>query len=325
MSQRLGITVPFTDQPLWQQADRHRRLVDLGYTDLWSSESNGIDGFTPLVAGAAWAPELRVGTAIAPVFTRGPAVLAQQAAGLASVAPAGSVIGVGASSAVIVRDWNGIDYDRPYAKVRDVTRFLRSALAGERVEHDYETLSATGFQLADPPPTPPSVMIAALGGDMAKLAARESDGVILNWVSPGDVSTIIDSSGAFGEVVARIMVAPIDDPDAVRAFGRRLVTAYLTAPGYAAAQARLGRGERLAPMLAAWRAGDRKEALRLVPDDVVDDLIVHGRPEACRERIAEYSANGVDTPVLALLPVGGSGPEDIDRSLADLATVRASS
>ena len=45
--------------------------VDLGYTDLWSAESGGYDAFTPLVAAAQWAPELRFGTAIVPVYTRG--------------------------------------------------------------------------------------------------------------------------------------------------------------------------------------------------------------------------------------------------------------
>jgi alkanesulfonate monooxygenase SsuD/methylene tetrahydromethanopterin reductase-like flavin-dependent oxidoreductase (luciferase family) len=38
----------------------------------------------------------------------------------------------------------------------------------------------------------------------------------------------------------------------------------------------------------------------------VDDLVVHGSPEACRERVAEYQACGLNTPVIALVtPPGG--------------------
>jgi alkanesulfonate monooxygenase SsuD/methylene tetrahydromethanopterin reductase-like flavin-dependent oxidoreductase (luciferase family) len=60
----------------------------------------------------------------------------------------------------------------------------------------------------------------------------------------------------------------------------------------------------MAPMQEAWAAGDRKGALAAIPDELVDDLVVHGAPAACRERISEYAANGITTPVLAVLPVG---------------------
>src|SRR5690606_13900873 len=80
---RWGMTVPFAGVPLHEHRDWYRELVDLGYTDIWSAETDGPDGFTPLALAAAWAPELRLGTAIIPAFTRGPACLAQSVAGLA--------------------------------------------------------------------------------------------------------------------------------------------------------------------------------------------------------------------------------------------------
>ena len=74
---RWGITVPFDGVPLSEHRDWFRELVDLGYTDAWSAEAMGSDAFTPLALAAAWAPELRLGSAIVPAFTRGPALLAQ--------------------------------------------------------------------------------------------------------------------------------------------------------------------------------------------------------------------------------------------------------
>ena len=70
----------------------------------------------------------------------------------------------------------------------------------------------------------------------------------------------------------------------------------------------LGRRERLAPMWKAGVVGDRRAALAAIPDDVVDDLVVHGPPEACRERLQKYVEAGVATPILALLPIGGDLP-----------------
>jgi alkanesulfonate monooxygenase SsuD/methylene tetrahydromethanopterin reductase-like flavin-dependent oxidoreductase (luciferase family) len=56
-------------------------------------------------------------------------------------------------------------------------------------------------------------------------------------------------------------------------------------------------------MWRAWAAGDRKGALAAIPDAVVDELIVHGSPDECREKVAAYAAAGVTVPVMALLPV----------------------
>ena len=80
MTERYGITFPFDGVPLLDQRPIIESLPDLGYTDLWSAESNGMDGFTPLALASVWAPRLRLGVAIIPVYTRGPATLAMSAA-----------------------------------------------------------------------------------------------------------------------------------------------------------------------------------------------------------------------------------------------------
>jgi alkanesulfonate monooxygenase SsuD/methylene tetrahydromethanopterin reductase-like flavin-dependent oxidoreductase (luciferase family) len=95
-----------------------------------------------------------------------------------------------------------------------------------------------------------------------------------------------------------------------------MIAAYMTVPVYAAFHEWLGRGKELAAMNEAWAAGDRKAALDAIPDEVVDDLIVHGPPEACRERIREYVAGGLDTPVLAVLPAGDISIPEAVRALA---------
>ena len=90
MDQRYGMTIPFDGVPLHAQREWVEELVDLGYTDVWSSEANGADAFTPLALASVWAPSLRLGTAIVPAFTRGPACMAQSVASLATPRPDGS-------------------------------------------------------------------------------------------------------------------------------------------------------------------------------------------------------------------------------------------
>jgi alkanesulfonate monooxygenase SsuD/methylene tetrahydromethanopterin reductase-like flavin-dependent oxidoreductase (luciferase family) len=61
---------------------------------------NGTDAFTPLILAAQWASELQLGTAIDPICTRGPGLLAMSGAILAGLAPGRFVLGTGASSQV---------------------------------------------------------------------------------------------------------------------------------------------------------------------------------------------------------------------------------
>ena len=302
--ERFGITIPFDGVPLAEQRDWFVECADLGYTDLWSSEANGTDGFTPLALAAAWVPDVRLGTAIVPAFTRGPALMAQSVAAMAEAAPGRFAFGIGTSSDVIVERWNGIPFEKPYKRTQDMVRFLKQALTGEKVEQDFATISSKGFKLGRTPPVVPEILVAALRPGMLRLAGRESDGAIINWLSADDVKQVAPEVGDGKEIVARLFVCPSEDAETVRNYGKFAINAYLNVPVYAAFHEWLGRGPRLQAMWDAWRSGDRKAALAAIPDDVVDELIIHGSPAQCIEHVQRYVDNGVTTPVLALMPFG---------------------
>jgi probable F420-dependent oxidoreductase len=313
--QRYGITFPFDGMPLLEQKNVVRQLVDLGYTDLWSAESGGYDAFTPLIVAAQWAPELRFGTAIVPAYTRGAHTLASTVASMCQAAPGQFALGIGTSSDVIVERWNGIEFDKPYQRVRDTIRFLRAALTGEKVDQQYETFNVRGFRLGIPVPEQPPILVAALREGMLRLAGREGDGAIINWLSADDVKTVVPHVGEDKEIVARIFVLPVDDAGMARAVGKRAIASYLTVPVYAAFHEWLGRGDELKDLWRLWKEGDRKAASESIPDHVVDELLVWGKPEACREHILRYMENGVTTTAPALF----CGPDqlpDVIRALA---------
>jgi probable F420-dependent oxidoreductase len=312
------MSIPFEGIPLADHRRWIEELVDLGYTDVWSSESDGTDGFAPLAMAAAWTSALRLGTAIIPVFTRGPALLAQSAAALAEAAPGRFALGIGSSSDVIVGRWNGTPFDRPYQRTRDMVRFLRAALAGEKVTSAFETFSVDGFRLARPPEVTPAILVAALRPGMLRLAGREGDGAVINWLSPTDVGRVVSEVGPDKEIVARIFVYASDDREAVHALARRRIAAYLNVPVYAAFHQWLGRGPVLEGMWEAWRAGDRKAALAAIPDSVVDDLVLHGSPSEIRAGIDRYLENGVTTVALDVTPVG----TDLLGAIRDLGPLR---
>src|SRR5437588_7770772 len=312
---RSGMTIPFDGVPLHEQRPWMEELVDLGYTDAWSSEAQGTDAFVPLALTAVWAPALRLGTAIVPAFTRGPALLAQSVATMTEAAPGRFAFGIGTSSNVIVENWNAIAFDAPYQRTRDMVRFLRAALTGEKVDAAYGTFAVKGFRLGIRVDEVPPILVAALRPGMLRLAGREGDGAIINWLSADDVKTVVPHVGEDKEIVARIFVLPTDDEEVVRYIGKRAIAAYINVPVYAAFHAWLGRGETLQPMWDAWRAGDREAATAAIPDELVDALTVHGTPAQIREHLDRYIANGVTTPAPAFL----AGPDDARRALREAA------
>ena len=193
----------------------------------------------------------------------------------------------------------------PYKKTRDMVRFLKKALTGEKVDEEFDTFTVKGFRLDMRVPEPPPILVAALRPGMLRMAGREADGAIINWLSPDDVKKVAPEVGAGKEIVARIFVVPSEDADI----------------GARRGQVRGGglserRGVREVPRVARTRrrprrrcgSTGRKATARppphLFPDHVVDELIVHGSPDECREKIARYVENGVTTPVLAVLPFG---------------------
>jgi probable F420-dependent oxidoreductase len=309
----IGVTIPFDGLPLHAHREALARLWDAGYREVSTGEVNGADALTPLVLAAAWQPELVVSAAVVSVFTRGPGLLAMTAAALADAAPGHARFGIGASSDRIVEGWNGVPFERPYTKVANALAFLRAVLGGDRAPDEVgQRAGSTGFRLARVPEQPPALMVAALGPRMQRLAAAQADGVVLNWLGPGDVGFVRDAAAQVTravdrpfEIEARVFVIPGSD-EAVELAARRQIAAYLSVPVYANFQRWLGRGPALEPMIAAWEARDRKRATELVPDEVIEDLFITGSPERCAAGVRRYLEAGVDVATLALLPPPGS-------------------
>jgi probable F420-dependent oxidoreductase len=305
LQKRLGLTVPLDNFTLAEHADLSREAERLGYADAWSFEADGVDAFAPL-AVAAQASALRLGTAIVNVYTRGPATLAMSAAGLAEIAPGRFILGIGSGSDVIVEAWNGGAFRKPLTRVREMTRFLRHALAGERVVFRGETFAVDGFRLSRPLPAPVPVYIAALRSGMLALAGEVADGVILNWLAPEDVPRCValvrEAAAKAGrdpaaiEITCRVFVH-LDEDDTT---ARRQVVAYLNVPVYRAFHEWLGRTQALAPMWEAWGRGDRRGAVAAVPERVMDELLLRGSVPAMRAGIQRYLDAGVDTAFVLL-------------------------
>ncbi len=292
MAQRWGLTLPLPGLTLAAHEELVKQAEAAGYTDFWSGETNGPDGFTPLALSAAWTERARLGTGIVGVFQRGPALLAQEAAALASASDGRFVLGIGSSSDRIVEGWNGIPFERPLAKVRETLDFLDAALAGER--------TASGFKLESAPAQPVPVVLAALRGKMLELAVERASGAFTNFLPLGGLPKVtaqLDGAPDGFELLCRFFCLP-GEREAVEPLARFMFSSYITVPVYAAFYRWLGYGEQIAPMIEAWESGDRQGAATAAPWDLIEEMFIFGTPEEMKERIDSFVAGGITLPIL---------------------------
>ncbi len=289
---RWGLTLPLPNLALRDHPELVRGAEAAGYTDLWSGETQGPDGFTPLALAAAWTERIRLGTGVVGVFTRGPALLAQQAAALSDASNGRFVLGLGASSDRIVEGWNQMPFSKPLTKVSGTLDFLDAAFAGER--------TSTGFKLEKAPAEPVPIVLAALRGKMLRLAVERAAGAFTNFLPLAGLPRVRDElSGAPEgfELLCRFFCLP-GEREQVEPLARFMFASYITVPVYEAFFRWLGYGERIDPMVAAWKAKDREGAIAAAPWDVIEETFVFGTPEQMRERLGAYVEGGITLPVL---------------------------
>jgi probable F420-dependent oxidoreductase len=308
---RWGLSLDLPGLSLAEAAPVIRAAEQAGYTDGWPGEVAGHDGFTPVALAATCTERMRVGTGVVNAFTRGPAVLAQHAASMQQLSGGRFALGIGSSSNVIVERWNGIPFERPRTRVREVVEFLRAALAGERAGEGR-------FKLEQPPEQPVPIVIAALRERMLQTAGELGDGVFLNYLPLSKVESVLaevrkgerEAGKETGttEVLCRFFCLQ-GSPEQALGLARWMFSAYATVPVYEQFFRWLGYGDTIDPMVEAWRSGDRGKALELAPQELIEEIFVLGDPAAQRTRLEQYRERGVTVPVLLLVPAGGPGAE----------------
>ena len=296
---RWGLTVPFPGVPLHAHEELFRQAEAAGWHDLWSEETAGADGFSPLVLASAWTERMRLVTGIVNAFTRGPAVMAQHCAALQDASGGRFALGLGSSSNVIVERWNEIPFERPLSRVRHMVEALRPVLAGER--------GPGGFKLAAPPETPPPIILAALRGKMLGLAADVADGAFTNFLPLSGAKQVVEAFGQPDkELACRFFLVPQPRDEAIDT-AKFMFTSYATVPVYTEFFRWLGWAEKIDPVVEAWQAGDRKGAVELVPEELVDEIFVFGAPDEQRARLLQYADAGITTLVLTFF----AGPDEL--------------
>jgi F420-dependent oxidoreductase-like protein len=214
-----------------------------GFASAVFAQLSGIDVLTTIALAGRSVSRIELATAVIPIYPRHPVALAQQALTVTSAIGGRLALGIGLAHKPVVEQRWGMSFERPAAYMREYLAILMPLLRGEAVESTGERLSAH-VQLNMPEATPPpSVLLAALGERMLRLAGDQTDGTALWMVGPrtlaGHVTpTITEAAWKAGRPAPRIAAGlPIcvtNDADAARERAARSLANYGQLPSYRA-------------------------------------------------------------------------------------------
>lgn len=291
-----------------------QRLDRWGFGRVWLPENCVLDAFA-LGGAIAASSSLEVGTAIVPVYSRTPAVLAMGAATISRLGGGRTMhLGIGAGGQVSVERWHGVPFENAVGTVGDTVAILRQALAGQKTDYSGEALRSVGFRLMQGPPYGARIHIGGMGPRMQALAAQVADGLIVTWLSPRvlhDFATTFRTSvdaanrpAGSVELIARAYVVVCDDLDAARESVRQELVEYLISPPYGRYFGSVGFGAEVEGARAAFEARDRRRAVAAVSDALLDEVLIYGRDAAdIAEPLRQYFEAGADHLMIQPVPI----------------------
>ena len=309
---KLGLILPYEGGLSFDDAlAMTQRAEALGFDSVWVPEAWGTDAISLLGALAARTERIRLGTGIVNVFSRTPSLLGQTAATLDLISNGRFILGLGTSGHQVVSGWHGMRFDRPLQRMRETVEIVRRVLRQERLRFDGEIFTLDqGLKLLARPvrPTVP-IFLATLTPAGLRLTGEVADGWIPTLFSPDHLELfrpdLETGARAAGRSLDSLEIAPYvsvlvdDDRERARDAIRPWVALYVGGMGsrsknfYNETVARYGFAEEARDIQDLYLNGKKLEAIRRVPDALVDGITIVGPPGYVRERMEAWSSAGV--------------------------------
>ncbi len=319
---------------------------------VWVAEAYGLDSPSLMGYLAALTEHVEIGSAILPIYSRTPALIAMTAAGIDTLSGGRFHLGLGASGPQVIEGWHGVPFDAPLGRTRELVQICRSVWRREGpLEYD-----GAHYQIPLPPdrgtglgkplkiiahPVRPRipVWLAALGERNVALAAEIADGWIPMMFLPQTAKAVWGPSLDAGlakrspelgplQITTGGLLAIGEGPEvvALRELSRPTIALYVGGMGargrnfYNDVVRRSGFEEAAEAIQDAYLDGRKKEAEGLIPDELLEAMSICGPRSYVAERLAALADAGVTHLQVVPLPVGDQRPVDVIAAVRDLAS-----
>jgi F420-dependent oxidoreductase-like protein len=314
MTLRVGIGAPAGGS---QWVEFVRQAERQGADSVWSAEFWAGDAFTPLAFLAAHTSTIKLGTAIAQLGARTPAMLAMTAQSLQTLSAGRFRLGIGTSGPRVMEGWHGVPFDKPIRRTRETIEIIRMITAGERLDYHGQQYrlpraGADGQAIRSRlPPMHIPTYVAALGPANLRLTGELADGWIGTAFLPETAEVFLDpirqGANAAGRMLEHLdltVAVSVEFTDDIEAAGRRHAEGYAFTIGamgsastnfYNDAFERQGFGDDIREVQRLWLAGEREAARRRVPIAIGLGTNLIGTDALVRDRLRLYRDAGITT------------------------------
>jgi len=269
----------------------------------WLAQTGLVDALTVLAVASQHAPGIELGTAVVATYPIHPTALAAKALTTQAISGGRLALGIGVNHAPIVEEVWGQSFEKPIRHIVDYLSGLQGLLEDGKANYSGEAFT-TRFEGIRPTDTTPSVLLAAMGTQMLRVAGKRTDGTLLWMTGPKTIASHIsptirraahDAGRPEPRVVCSLPIAVTDDEPGMRKFVDAVLSQYGTLPSYRAMLDREG------------VAGP-------------GDAMVCGNEDSVREQLAAIAAAGATEFSAAEI---GASSDDYARTRALLVAINA--
>ena len=310
-------------------------LEKVGLDVVWVAEAYSFDAPSFMGYLAAKTERVEIGSAILPIYSRTPTLIAMTAAGVDAISGGRCILGLGASGPQVIEGFHGVPYDRPLTRTREIIEICRNVWAREApldprrrgVPHPAAApVRAPGWASRSRSSTTPCapripIWVAALGEKNVAMTAEVADGWLPIFFVPDKAKEVFGPSLAAGtakrdpslgtlQIAAGGILAIGEESEVapIRELGRGAAALYIGGMGakgknfYNALACRYGYEKEAAEIQDLYLSGKKKEAAALVPAELLEATSLCGPESYIKERVAALAEAGVTH--LNVTPVG---------------------
>lgn len=334
MALKLGLEMPYPEAHKREESVELARAAEAnGFDSIWVSELYSYDAFTTLTHLACNTSTIKLGTNIANIYARTPAMLGGTAASLDQLSGGRLILGIGVSGPQVIEGWHGVPYDRPLQRTRETIDILRTVMRGERLSYSGEVFSVTkGLKLINKGQRPDiPIYVASLGPKNVEMTAEYADGWLPTWFSTNHADTVFRPHVEAGRAKANkekpFEIMPLatvfhGDWRAGLDASKWVLGLYIGGMGskkqnfYNQLAARYGYGEVAERIQELYLSGDKQAAVEMVPDSLVDEVSIIGDESRMRERLKAFEAAGATGVIAAPMAMDHTGRIEALEALA---------
>lgn len=278
---------------------------------LWVPESWGRESFATLGAMSQVTKRVRLGTSIIGIYARTPATVAMGFTTLDMLSENRAILGLGTSTEALVENWHGLKFEKPVSRMKEYVECLRLMVSGEKVNFNGKFFKVNNFKLMHQPPrkqTP--IYLAAVNKRMVSLASEIADGVLL-YLRPLEelkktVSELKRNTKERHFEIATSFICALSDKEPEKARERAAKTlAFYISVGkyYSKFLSPNGFQSEVEAIISVYGNEGAGAAAKLVPDKMLDSLVICGSKEECRKSLTRFMATGITLPIIQVNPI----------------------